>query len=161
MGIEIERKFLVCNDDWRHHADAGTRYEQGYLSSNRDCSVRVRIEGEQARLNIKSATLGIIRQEFEYSIPIDEARELLDSFCPNTVYKTRYLVQHADKTWEVDVFEKDNAGLVVAEVELEDENERIKLPEWAGEEVSGDPRYYNTELARHPYTRWADSDDNR
>ncbi len=154
MGIEIERKFLVLNDSWRDSADAGTAYEQGYLSTNQACSVRVRIEGDQARLNIKSATLGIVRQEFEYPIPVTEARELLDSFCPDTVSKTRYLIPHAGKTWELDVFNKANAGLIVAEIELEHEDEQPELPDWAGKEVSGDPRYYNTELARHPFTRW-------
>lgn len=154
MGIEIERKYLVKNDSWRDSADDGTAFEQGYLSSNRDCSVRVRIEGDQARLNIKSATLGVVRQEFEYSIPLNEARELLDSFCPNTVSKTRYLIPFAGKTWELDVFSKSNAGLIVAEIELEHEDEQPELPDWAGKEVSGDPRYYNTELSRHPYSRW-------
>ena len=154
MGIEIERKFLVCNDSWRDHADKGTPYEQGYLCGTGDCSIRVRIEGDQARLNIKSATLGIRRQEFEYPIPVDEARELLDSFCPCTVCKTRYFVEHAGKTWEVDVFEQDNAGLVVAEIELDDEDEQLSLPDWAGQEVSADTRYYNTELAKHPYRTW-------
>jgi len=154
MGIEIERKFLVTDDSWRHDADTGTAYEQGYLSSNRDCSIRVRIEGEQARLNIKSATLGIVRTEYEYGIPVEEARELLDKFCGSTVTKTRYRVPFAGRTWEVDVFSKDNTGLIVAEIELENEKARPDLPPWAGEEVSGDPRYYNTELSRKPYTRW-------
>ena len=155
MGIEIERKFLVRNDSWRDHADEGTSYEQGYLCDGGNCSIRVRIEGDQARLNIKSATLGIVRQEFEYPIPLAEARELLDRFCPATVRKTRYHVEHAGKTWEIDVFEQDNAGLIVTEVELEREDEEIDLPDWVGDEVSSEPRYYNTELARHPYRQWA------
>lgn len=159
MGIEIERKFLVTDDSWRTLADTGTPYEQGYLSSNRDCSIRVRIEGEQARLNIKSATLGIVRTEYEYGIPVEEARELLDNFCGNTVTKIRYLVPFAGRTWEVDVFSKENTGLVVAEIELENEEENPELPPWAGEEVSGDPRYYNTELSRHPYSRWQNGDN--
>ena len=111
-------------------------------------------EGKQARLNIKSATLGIVRKEYEYPIPLDEAHELLDNFCADTVRKTRYHIPFAGKTWELDVFAGANAGLVVAEIELDSEDEQPELPGWAGEEVSDDHRYYNTELCRHPYPRW-------
>lgn len=154
MGLEIERKFLVRSDGWRDHVDRAKPYEQGYLTASGDCSVRVRIEGERAALNIKSATLGVRRHEFEYPIPVTDARELLERFCPVTVSKVRHFVQHAGKTWEVDVFSGANEGLVVAEVELADENEAFNRPDWIGEEVSGDPRYYNTELARRPYRQW-------
>ena len=154
MGIEIERKFLVKNDLWKADARIGTDFKQGYLSRGSNCSVRVRLEGKEANLNIKSATLGIQRQEFEYPIPIDEARELLDLFCPHTVSKKRYKVDHADKTWEIDVFEGDNNGLVVAEIELNFSDEEFELPPWIGEEVSSEARYYNTELAIHPFNTW-------
>jgi adenylate cyclase len=154
MGVEIERKFLVANDLWKKDARNGVEFRQGYLSSQGTCSVRVRREGDKANINIKSATLGISRSEFEYPIPADEADELLDLFCTSTVIKTRYLVAHSGKTWEVDVFQGDNAGLVVAEVELKSIDEEFELPAWVGEEVSADVRYYNTELARHPYNTW-------
>lgn len=154
MGIEIERKFLVKNDLWKNDSVAGTDFKQGYLSRGGNCSVRVRTEGTKANLNIKSATLGIHRQEFEYSIPLDEANELLDLFCSSTVCKKRYRVSYAEKIWEIDVFEEDNSGLIVAEIELNSTDEGFHLPPWAGDEVSAIKRYYNTELARHPYTNW-------
>jgi adenylate cyclase len=140
MGIEIERKFLVKNNLWKTDAVTGTDFRQGYLS--------------RGDLNIKSATLGIFRQEFEYPIPIEEARELLELFCSSTVYKKRYKVSYAGKIWEIDVFEQDNSGLVVAEIELNSVDEEFQLPSWIGDEVSTDTRYYNTELARHPYNTW-------
>jgi adenylate cyclase len=155
MGLEIERKFLLKNDDWRSLADAGTAYRQGYLVGSKHASVRVRIEGEVARLNIKSATLGIRRQEYEYSIPMDEAEEMLDTLCEQPqIEKTRYKLMHGAHLWEIDVFAGANAGLVVAEVELGSEDEALELPEWIGEEVSADPRYYNVSLVKHPYSAW-------
>lgn len=157
MGTEIERKYLLKDDRWQALADDGIRYQQGYLSGDRNCSIRVRVEGDRAALNIKSATLGIQRHEFEYGIPLEDAQQLLELFCPDTVRKTRYHVEYAGKTWEIDVFEDRNAGLVVAEVELDSIDEPLELPPWIGEEVSGQPRYYNTELARHPYLDWHDA----
>ncbi|MDZ7805067.1 CYTH domain-containing protein [Thiohalophilus sp.] len=155
MAIEIERKFLVNSDSWREQADAGQHLAQGYLIGSREASVRVRIAGEQANLNIKSATLGIYRQEYEYPIPLADAREMLDALCEKPVIeKTRYHVNHAGHTWEVDVFEGDNAGLVVAEIELASESETFEPPHWLGEEVSADPRYYNVSLVKHPYKAW-------
>ena len=156
MGIEIERKFLVINDHWKTDADGGTDFKQGYLTQAGSSSVRVRKEGDKANLNIKSAEMGIQRQEFEYPIPLDEADELLDLFCPRTVSKTRYEVIFAGKTWEIDVFEKDNQGLIVAEIELDSADEVFELPPWIGDEVSAEARYYNNELARNPYSEWAD-----
>ncbi len=155
MGTEIERKFLVRNERWREAADAGTRYRQGYLIGSARASVRVRIEGEVARLNIKSATLGVRRSEYEYPIPVADAEELLETLCEQPlVEKTRYHVAVGAHRWEVDVFAGDNAGLVVAELELADESEAFEHPPWLGEEVSHDPRYYNVMLARHPYREW-------
>ncbi len=157
MATEIERKFLLKDDSWREGADAGTRFRQGYLIGAEKASVRVRIEGEQANINIKSATLGVERQEYEYPIPLTDARELLDTLCePPQIEKRRYHVPYGDHLWEVDVFEGDNAGLVVAEVELAAEDEAFEMPPWAGDEVSHDTRYYNVCLVKHPYCEWHD-----
>ncbi len=155
MGIEIEKKFLLRNDAWRKDADAGTAFRQGYLTGSDKASVRVRIEGDNANINIKSATLGITRQEFEYSIPLDDAQSLLDNLCEKPlIEKTRYHLRYVDHVWEIDVFEGENAGLVVAEIELADENEAFARPDWLAEEVSGDPRYYNVSLVKHPFCDW-------
>lgn len=156
MATEIERKFLVLNDGWRAGADDGTPFRQGYLVGSQRASVRVRIEGDQARLNIKSATLGIHRQEYEYPVPPADAREMLATLCAQPLIdKTRYHVPYAGHLWEVDVFACDNAGLVVAEVELASADEPLELPPWAGREVSHEPRYYNVCLVDHPYSRWS------
>ena len=155
MGIEIERKYLVRGDSWRQHASEGIRYRQGYLAGIEKCSVRLRIAGGSGFLNIKGATLGVQRSEYEYAIPLKDAEEILERFCDRPlIEKTRYLVPHGRHTWEVDVFEGDNAGLVVAEVELKSSNEAPELPEWVGVEVSDDPRYYNVCLTKHPYKEW-------
>ena len=159
MGMEIERKFRVQDDSWRKQADAGTRFRQGYLSGSKKASVRVRIEGERANLNIKSSTLGITRSEYEYEIPLKEAEELLKELCEKPlIEKTRYYLTFAGKLWEVDVFAGDNEGLVVAEVELPSEDAIFEVPPWAGEEVSHDKRYYNVCLVKHPYKDWTDRD---
>jgi len=155
MATEIERKFLLRDDSWRQLADAGTRFSQGYMIGSSQASVRVRIEGDQANLNIKSATLGIQRHEFEYSIPLDEAREMLETLCEKPIIdKFRYRLHYGEHEWEIDVFEGDNAGLVVAEIELEHEDEAFERPDWLGEEVSHDVRYYNVNLVNHPYKDW-------
>lgn len=154
MGIEIERKFLVKNDLWKIDSNTGTDFKQGYLSRTGNCSVRIRTEGNAANLNIKSSTLGIHRHEFEYNISLDEANELLKLFCRDTVIKKRYIVIYANKKWEIDVFEQNNSGLIIAEIELNSTDEQFQLPPWAGEEVSAIKRYYNTELARNPYKNW-------
>ena len=155
MSLEIEKKFLVVNDAWRADAGPGARYRQGYLTETGPGSVRVRIGGEQAYLNIKSATLAQQRLEYEYPIPLADAEEMLAQVCLQPlVEKTRFEVEFAGHTWEVDVFEGDNAGLVVAEIELDRIDEPFDLPAWAGAEVSDDPRYYNVCLVKHPYTSW-------
>lgn len=154
MGIEIERKYLVKNNHWKASAKPGTEFTQAYLTDGGACSVRVRIEGSTANLNIKSATLGIVRQEFEYSIPLNEAEELLSLFCSSIVSKIRYEIDYAGKTWEVDVFAGENNGLIVAEIELDHAEETYELPPWAGKEVSNEARYFNTELAKLPYSKW-------
>jgi len=155
MGIEIERKFLVVNDGWRKDVIAETRLKQGYLANQERASVRVRIAGQQAHLNIKSATLGIRRSEFEYEIPLTDAAEMLEQVAIRPfIDKTRYRVKCGEHLWEVDLFHGENEGLIVAEIELEAEDEGFKLPEWAGEEVSDDARYFNVCLVKHPFCRW-------
>ena len=156
MGVEIERKFLVVDDSWREASPPGVRYRQGYLTTDPGSSVRVRVSGDRAWLNIKSATVGVTRREYEYEIPGADAHAILEELCVKPlIEKTRFVVEHDGRTWEIDVFEGDNAGLVVAEVELESEDEEITLPAWAGEDVSHDVRYYNQRLVEHPYSRWA------
>lgn len=128
---------------------------QGYLNKNGPGSIRVRIAGDQAALNIKSATLGVSRAEFEYAIPMSDAEYILDSLCLKPlIEKTRYKIKYAGHLWEIDVFAGDNAGLVVAEIELDAAEEAFHLPDWAGAEVSHDPRYYNVCLVSHPYKYW-------
>ena len=157
MATEIERKFLIRDAAWRQQADAGVRMRQGYMHGGERASVRVRVQGDQAFLNIKSATLGVKRSEYDYPIPLRDAEEILDKLCAvPLIEKTRYHVEYAGHTWEVDVFEGDNAGLVVAEIELDREDQAFEKPSWAGEEVSHDPRYYNVCLVRHPYKEWQD-----
>ncbi len=155
MGIEIERKFLVNDDSWRTPDLAGTPIRQGYLAVGPPSAVRVRIAGDKAILNVKSAVISITRLEFEYPVPVDDAEEILESACDGRIVrKTRFLVEHAGMTWEVDVFDGPNEGLIVAELELESEDQPFEKPPWLGEEVSGEPRYLNTHLSTHPYTEW-------
>ncbi len=155
MGIEIERKFLVKNTGWQDESDAGQELVQGYMVGGVKSSVRVRIEGDRAFLNIKSATLGVTRMEYEYPIPVSDAREMLVNLCDKPlIEKNRYLVHKNGLVWEIDVFKGDNAGLVVAEVELQSQDQTFEKPEWLGEEVSHDPRYYNVNLTKHPFKDW-------
>ena len=155
MATEIERKYLVASDGWRAHAHGKIRYRQGYLANTENCSVRVRVGGDAAHVNVKGATVGPSRLEFEYSVPLEDAEVMLRELCLRPIIvKTRYLVRHLDQDWEVDVFEGDNAGLVVAEIELEDEAQTVTLPDWAGQEVTHDARYYNSNLAVVPFSQW-------
>jgi CYTH domain-containing protein len=154
MAQEIERKFLVKRDVWTP-AGPGTPYRQGYLSAQKERVVRVRIQGGEARLTVKGATVGLTRAEFEYPIPVADAAAMLDGLCERPlVEKDRHVEVHGGKTWEIDVFHGENEGLVVAELELASEDEPFTKPAWAGEEVSRDPRYANANLARNPYARW-------
>lgn len=149
MGQEIERKFLVVSDGWRAEATGSALLRQGYLSSNAKATVRVRTQDdEQAVLTLKGAAQGISRAEYEYDIPLADARELLGMAEPHVIEKRRYRVPHAGLTWEVDVFAGRHAGLVVAEVELTDEQQAVALPGWVGAEVSHDDRYNNASLSR-------------
>lgn len=162
MGIEIERKFRVTGDGWRAAAHVVIPMAQGYLndvgamdSGAQKASVRVRIQGEEAYLNIKSRELGHTRQEFEYPVPVSEARELLALCVGGLIDKRRHLVCHDGKLWEVDEFLGENAGLVVAEVELESADQAFAKPEWVGAEVTDELRYYNLALASRPYAQWS------
>jgi adenylate cyclase len=155
MATEIERKYLLRSDAWRHNVRGQVRYQQGYLANTEHCSVRVRVGGDAAHVNVKGATRGASRLEFEYAVPMEDAQVMLSELCTGPIIeKTRYLVRHLDQDWEVDVFEGDNAGLVVAEIELEDEAQAVTLPDWVGEEVTHDIRYYNSQLATMPFNRW-------
>lgn len=154
MGVEIERKFLVSGDAWRT-LGAPVLLRQGYLSADPERTVRVRIEGEQGVLTIKSKSEGASRGEWEYPIPLRDAEELLDRLCERPlVEKYRRRIDFQGFTWEVDEFLGENAGLVVAEIELPAEDTVFDLPDWIGNEVTGEPRYYNSSLIRLPYSKW-------
>ena len=155
MGLEIERKFLVVGDDWR--AAPAVPYAQGYLNRDKQRTVRVRIVRDQAWLTVKGANAGATRAEFEYAIPVDDARQLLALCDGPLVRKRRRVIVHAGMTWEIDEFEGDNAGLVVAEIELPSEDAPFEAPPWLGIEVTHDPRYFNSSLATAPFSTWPDS----
>jgi len=153
MGVEIERKFLVQRDLW-HPEDEGKSYRQGYLCRDRGRTVRVRRAGEKAFLTIKGEGLGLVRPEFEYEIPAKDADELLALCIQPLIEKRRYRVPHEGHTWEVDEFFGDNAGLLVAEIELQRADEPFAHPAWVGKEVTDDPRYQNANLVAHPWSLW-------
>ncbi len=155
MAIEIEHKFLLANDSWREHVSRSVRYRQGYLSSQPTSSIRVRTSNDQAWLNIKTATIGTHRHEYEYEIPPADANEILDSLCKKPlIEKIRYFVTDNGNLWEIDEFEGENQGLIVAEIELDETGQIFSKPPWIGLEVTGDLRYYNNNLAMHPYSEW-------
>ncbi len=155
MPTEIERKFLVKSEEWRT-LGTGTIYRQGYIATKKGTTVRVRLAGNQGYITIKGASKGISRSEYEYSIPAEDAQEMLDNLCePPLIEKTRYKIEIAGLIWEVDEFAGKNQGLIVAEVELTDANQTIEIPDWIGQEVSDDARYYNANLAQHPYSEWS------
>ena len=164
MGTEIERKYLVDEEKWRSHKEhlqsqflvQGQRYCQGYISTNNETTVRVRIAGEQGYLTIKSKTVGHTRAEFEYPIPTQDAQEMLNNLCIKPlIEKFRYKINIDNLTWEVDEFEGENKGLIVAEVELKTEAQQINIPDWIEREVN-DPKYFNAYLIKHPYNQWQD-----
>lgn len=151
---EIERKFLLKNDDWRKMA---TRkyYKQGYLSRHAERTVRVRIAEQNAFLTIKGKTQGATRTEFEYTIPLEDAQTMLDTLCEKPlIEKYRYVLAYEGFVWEIDEFLGENEGLIVAEIELPAENTTFALPAWVGEEVTHDARYYNSNLSQYPYKQW-------
>jgi adenylate cyclase len=154
MGKEIERKFLLANDEWRENAQ-GLLFRQGYINSKPGQTVRVRTCNDSGFLTIKGKSKGITRLEFEYPIPLDDANSLLDQLCEQPILeKIRYLVDFKGFTWEIDEFLGDNTGLFVAEIELEAEEQPFPKPQWIGAEVSGDIRYFNSSLIRNPFKYW-------
>jgi len=154
MGIEIERKFLVLNDEWKKKSRP-FRVMQGYLQTNKECTLRVRVIDDKGIITIKGETKGATRLEYEYVIPVIDALELLENLCLKPLIdKTRYLFEYKGLIWEIDEFHRENDGLIIAEVELKSENQKIELPAWVGKEVTGDERFYNSYLSRHPYMKW-------
>jgi adenylate cyclase len=154
MANEIERKFLVRGNTWRGQ-DGGKRYRQGYLSTVKERTVRVRTTGDKGFITIKGESVGATRSEYEYEIPLADANEMLDRLCERPlIEKTRYRVSHEGLAWEIDEFEGDNRGLIIAEVELKDETQSVTLPGWIGQEVTGDPRYFNANLVANPFSQW-------
>lgn len=164
MAREIERKFLVTNHSWKKSAHQQTDFAQGYLTPLQGVaksSVRIRIEGNLANINIKSLEIGLSRDEYEYAIDLADAEKMLATLAVGPVIKkTRYLVKHDAHVWEVDEFFGDNAGLVVAEVEMANENEQVQLPSWVGKEVTQEARYYNISLSEYPYQSWTEDEKN-
>ena len=157
MGVEIERKFLVDHDKWNQfNKPEGKAYRQGYLVNEPHKVVRIRIAGDQAFITIKGATAGFTRKEYEYEIPLKDGQELLENFNPTGTSKTRYRIPLGGKVWEIDEFTGENAGLIVAEIELKSENDDFEKPDFLLEEVTYDQRYYNSNLATHPYRLWKD-----
>jgi adenylate cyclase len=155
MAIEIEHKFLLANDDWRRDIQKSVKYRQGYLSSQATSSIRIRIADNQAWLNIKSATVGTQRLEFEYEIPKPDAEEIIDTLCRKPlIEKTRHIVLNDGNLWEIDEFEGENKGLVVAELELPEVGKVFTKPQWLGVEVTHELRYYNNNLVANPYNKW-------
>lgn len=154
MNIEIERKFLLKSDFPKEDATKVFHIKQGYLNDNPDRTVRVRITNSHGYFCVKGRTQNISKMEFEYEIPIDDALKLLELCKRPIIAKTRYKIPYEGHLWEVDVFEGENEGLVMAEVELQSEDETAVLPKWIGKEVSGDKRYYNSYLSLHPYNEW-------
>lgn len=152
MGVEIERKFRVKGEDWK--CVKPLHIIQGYLNTDKSRTVRIRVADDSAFITVKGLTAGISRSEFEYAIPADEAREMLHMCAEPAIEKYRYVLPIEDLVWEVDEFLGANEGLVVAEVELLSETQVISLPDWIGEEVSGDSRFYNSSLSAKPYTEW-------
>lgn len=156
MAQEIERKFLLKHDGWRNASHSKTVFKQAYLNSTPERTVRVRIAGDEAFLTIKGKNQGIVRSEFEYAVPLADAEQLLALCETAPLEKYRYTVEHAGHVWEIDEFSGVNAGLLVAEIELNSEQESFAIPDWLGEEVSGDKRYYNSYLSIHPFSSWTD-----
>ena len=154
MAKEIERKFLLKNDNWKSQFTSRKVIKQGYLSTQKERTVRVRVLGEKGFLTIKGETVGMTRLEFEYEIPVQEANELLRLCEKPLIEKERFVVSIGKLNWEIDIFEGDNEGLKIAEVELENENQNVEIPDWVGEEVTFDNRYFNSNLVKSPFKDW-------
>jgi adenylate cyclase len=158
MAQEIERKFLVISDRWRAAQAVGTPYCQGYIATaHSGQSVRVRIAGDRAYLTVKGPAKGLSRAEFEYAIPVADAEEMIETLCTKPlIKKTRYRLPIGKIVWEIDEFAGDNAGLILAEVELQSADQPFDRPDWLGLEVSGEARYYNASLVKYPYSQWSE-----
>jgi adenylate cyclase len=153
MALEIERKFLVKENDWRN--GQGTMYRQGYLNSDENRNVRVRVINDRGYLTVKGISQGATRVEYEYEIPQAEAEAMLDDLCEKPlIIKKRYKTEYKGFVWEVDEFLGENQGLIIAELELESENQVFIKPEWIGKEVTGDPKYFNSNLIHRPFSMW-------
>jgi adenylate cyclase len=158
MAIEIERKFRLIDDSWRRQIRSSTLLRQGYLANTHRASVRVRLAGEAGWLSVKAMTPGIARAEYEVAIGGDDANEMLDQLCEGTlIEKYRHIVRHERHDWEIDEFLGQNAGLIIAELELDSEHEAFARPSWLGEEVTRDERYYNFRLSQHPWLHWPEN----
>ena len=154
MGKEIERKFLIKGDDWKKNSKE-VLFRQGYLSTVKERTVRVRTIDNKGFLTIKGITVGATRAEYEYEISVSDANEMLDSLCEKPIIeKTRTKIEYKGLIWEIDKFFGENEGLIVAEVELVSEDQQPEIPEWIGEEVTGDPRYFNSNLIKNPFKNW-------
>ncbi|HEY5463112.1 MAG TPA: CYTH domain-containing protein [Hanamia sp.] len=152
MGIEIERKFLVNKERWKSVSKPpGQHYKQGYILLEPDKTIRIRLAEMHGFITIKGRTIGASRPEYEYEIPVNDARDLLDNFCIGTLTKTRYKIKYKNKLWEIDEFSGNNDGLFIAEIELKSESELFDIPEWVEREVTGDAKYYNANLIMNPY----------
>jgi len=155
MGVEIERKYLVNSVEWNGlNKPAGTFLRQGYLSTDPNKTIRVRHSPDKGYITIKGLSVGATRSEFEYEIPVNDAKDLLDKFAVAELTKTRYKIEFGNKAWEVDEFFGNNLGLIVAEIELASEDELFDIPAWIGIEVTGDEKYYNSNLCLHPFKNW-------
>jgi adenylate cyclase len=155
MGVEIERKFLVNKEKWLTLPKPfGVLIRQGYLSTDPERTVRVRIAGQESFLTIKGKTQGASRSEFEYQIPFDDAKQLFENISVATISKVRYKIMHHNRLWEVDEFLDDNEGLIVAEIELQSEDEKFEKPGWTEKEVTEDESYFNVNLSIKPYKQW-------
>jgi len=154
LAHEIERKFLIVNEEWRKHT-TGILYRQGYLSTAPERTVRVRVIGDKAYFTVKGITKGLTRMEFEYEIPVADANQMLDTLCEQPIIeKLRYELDFANLTWEIDEYLGENHGLLIAELELDHEQQVFSLPSWVGIEVSDDPKYYNANLVANPFSKW-------
>lgn len=159
MATEIEHKYIVVNDSYLQGYSKKVYYKQGYLTTTPSCTVRVRIADTQAYLTIKGENKGASRPEYEYAIPIEQAQSMLNTMCTTPIVeKTRYIYEHQGHTWEIDRFAGDNEGLVMAEIELNDEKESYELPPFVGKNVTGIARYYNSCLSQHPYSQWSEEE---
>src|SRR5690554_489636 len=157
MPLEIERKFLIKNDSWKNHIESKIKIAQGFLNDDPHRTIRIRVTNQDAFLTIKGKMSGISRPEYEYKIPLKDATELLKMCKPNIISKTRYIVNCKGHKWEIDIFHGENEGLMIAEIELENEHETFSSPNWLGKEVSQESRYLNVMLSKLPYSKWESS----